>query len=99
MVFISIQVILIYRFKNPSGSINYKMGYEISGMIVAIFLLTPGIVLFFTVKEPKKKISSRQRLNLLLGLKITITNFPFVMIIIVRLNVKNKLFFDSFYFR
>lgn len=91
MIIITIQVVLVYSFRYPDGSFNLRKGYAVSGALVALFLLTPAIILLFTVTESKPNYSKRERINIWLGLKITLTNFAFVMVLIV------SLFYTFFY--
>ena len=80
---VAVQSILVYSFKEPDGSFNLEKGYAVAGMVMGVFLLTPGIFLFYTIKEPKPAAIKQNRLSILKGLKVTVTNFPFLMVVAV----------------
>lgn len=83
VVAIAGQSILVYSFKFPDGSFNLVRGYAVSGIIMGIFLLTPAIGLATLVKEPVPANHSKKRTSILKGFKLTLTNFPFMMVVLV----------------
>jgi Na+/melibiose symporter-like transporter len=85
-VVIVVQSFLIFAFREPNGSYNLQRGYAVAGVVMGVFLLTPGLVVFLFVKEPripKEKMASRGIKNVIKGLKITLTNVPFLLVVLV----------------
>jgi hypothetical protein len=83
-VAVGVQSILVYSFRLPNGDFDLTKGYAVAGAVMGTFLLTPGLFLYLTVSEPPQAAPFSDRASMWKGIKLTLTNVPFLMVVAVR---------------
>ena len=79
------QAVLIFAFPEGNGDFNLEKGYALAGLVVAVVLITPGAVILLFVKERDLLNQKKVKTGILSGIKITMSNSPFLFVVAVSL--------------